>query len=393
MTDSTNPNRRAFLQQLAALALIPPVLPRAHGRPQTQGVPSRAVASLESDLPRLLEQFGVPGLSFALVENAVLVRARGFGVKKAGAPDPVTADTIFEAASLSKPPFAYLTLKLAELGRIDLDSSIGAFFRVPDFMNDSTVDTITPRIVLSHRTGLSNWRPAQEPMKFLFPPGSQFGYSGEAYVRLQRCLEKITAASLTSLAGQYVLTPARMDHSSYVWRPEYAGLAAEGHDAKGAVVRSRLWGFDAAAPPAMKLPPGVEVPPLFAVPNAAASLYTSATEYGRFLTTLLAPPAADAVHLSATSLDAMFTTTSRVNDDLTWGLGWGLARVSGDDSFWHWGNNSVYQSFVVGSRKRRWGVVIFTNSANGLKLCREVVTRLMGADHPAFQWSLVIPKW
>jgi CubicO group peptidase (beta-lactamase class C family) len=375
-----------FLQQLATLALVPP----GFAQRNTEGGPSKAVASLESDLPSLLRQFGVPGLAFALVENGALARARGFGVKKAGAPGPVTGDTIFEAASLSKPPFAHLTLKLAELGLIDLDSPIGSCFRQPDFVNDSTVDAITSRIVLSHRTGLSNWRSAQEPMKFLFWPGRQFGYSGEAYVRLQRCIEKLTGSSLTSLSEQHVFTPARMAHSSYVWRPEYAALAAEGHDPNGAVIRTRLWGFDPSGPAAMKLPPGVEGPPLFAIPNAAASLYTSASDYGRFLTTLLAPPAADAVHLSARSLDAMFATAARVNDDLAWGLGWGLARVAGDDTFWHWGNNGVYQSFVVGSRKRRWGVVIFTNSANGLKLCREVVTRLLGTDHPAFQWSLVL---
>src|SRR5688572_10326987 len=201
MPEMSQPSsRRAFLQQLAALALVPPV----YVQRRADAAPSKAVASLESDLPCLLKQFAVPGLSYALVENGALSRARGFGVKKAGVTDPVTADTVFEAASLSKPPFAYLTLKLAELGRIDLNASIGSFFRRPDFVNDSRVDAITPRIVLSHRTGLSNWRPAQEPMKFLFPPGSQFGYSGEAYVRLQRHIEKAMGSSLASLSEKHV---------------------------------------------------------------------------------------------------------------------------------------------------------------------------------------------
>jgi len=374
-------NRRAFLHQLAALAVLSPILPR----PKRQGT-----AGLDADLPALLEKFGVPGLSYAIVEGGVVARARGFGVKKAGASDPVTADTVFEAASLSKPPFAYLVLKLAELGRFKLDEPIGSYFRQPDFLNEPAVDAITPRTVLSHRTGLSNWRPAQQPMKLLFPPGSQFGYSGEAYVRLQRFIEKLTDASLTDLSRTHVLLPARMAMSSYLWRPEYASLAAEGHSADGAVVRTRLWGFDPAGPSAMKLPPGVETPPMFAVPNAAASLYTSAPEYARFLAMILSPPPADAVHLGPQSLDAMFTGLSRVNDEISWGLGWGLARVEGDDTFWHWGNNGVYQSFVLGSRKRRWAAVVFTNSANGLKLCREVFARLWGSDHPAFRWSQVL---
>jgi CubicO group peptidase (beta-lactamase class C family) len=380
-------DRRAFLRT-CAVALAPSVFPRAlYQRPSAA---SKVTQALEADMPGLLKQFGVPGLSMAVVENGAIARAAGFGVRKAGEPDPVTADTIFEAASLSKPPFAYLTLQLAELGRIDLDAGIGSFFRQPDFANEPSVDAITPRIVLSHRTGLMNWRPAQQPMKLLFPPGSQFGYSGEAYVRLQRFIEKATGTGLEPLLRTYALAPSRMEQSSYVWRPEYARVAAEGHNASGAPVRTRLWGFDAAAPPAMKLPPGVEGPPMFAIPNAAASLYTSANEYARFLSMLLVPPPADAVHLGARSLDAMFTPASHVNDEITWGLGWGLARVGGADSFWHWGNNGVYQGFVAGSRTRRWGAVVFTNSANGLKLCREVFGRLLGADHPAFRWSQVL---
>ena len=370
-------SRREFLKRAAALAAITPTLQRP--------------APFETNIPALLRQFSVPGLAFALVENGVVTRAEGFGVKKIGAADAVTADTIFEAASLSKPVFAYLTLKLAELGRVDLDASIGSFFRQPDFVNDNTVDLITPRIVLSHQTGLPNWRPAQQPMTFRFKPGAGFGYSGESYVRLQRFVEKTTAQPLTSLAGEREFAPWNMDRSSYLWRAGFERLAAEGHDATGTVVRTRLWAYDPATS-GMRMPPGVEPPPIFAVPNAAASLYTSARDYGRFLERLLAPPPADTVHLGRKWLDTMFTPASRVNESLTWGLGWGLARANGTDTFWHWGNNNVYQGFVAGSRAKRWGLVVLTNSANGLRLCRELFARAIGTEHPAFRWNLVIPQ-
>ena len=88
----------------------------------------------------------------------------------------------------------------------------------------------------------------------------------------------------------------------------------------------------------------------------------------------------------------MFAPLSHPNDELSWGLGWGLATVAGADTFWQWGNNGVYRGFAIGSRARRWGAVILTNSANGLNLCREVVTRLLGIEHPAFRWNLVIPR-
>src|SRR3954447_26270359 len=55
----------------------------------------------------------VPGLALALVEDGGVSWAGGFGVRNAAGSDPIDADTIFAVASLSKPPFAYLVLKLA----------------------------------------------------------------------------------------------------------------------------------------------------------------------------------------------------------------------------------------------------------------------------------------
>jgi CubicO group peptidase (beta-lactamase class C family) len=228
-------------------------------------------------------------------------------------------------------------------------------------------------------------------MRLLFDPGTRFGYSGEAYVRLQRYLERTMGTSLTSLSSDRLFAPWKMARSSYVWRDEYAGIAAEGHDASGNPVRTRLWGLTPTAPQP-GAPAGPEVPPQMAVPNAAASLYSSARDYGRFLERLLAPPAADNVHLGRAMLDAMFAPVSSATGDIHWGLGWGLASVDGVDTFWQWGNNGAYRGFVIGARSRRWGVVVLTNSAHGLSFSHEIVTRLLGVEHPAFRWSAVIPR-
>ena len=88
----------------------------------------------------------------------------------------------------------------------------------------------------------------------------------------------------------------------------------------------------------------------------------------------------------------MFAPVSHPTGDLSWGLGWGLATVDSADTFWQWGNNGVYRGFAIGSRARRWAAVILTNSANGLQFSREVVTRLLGVEHPAFRWNMVIPR-
>jgi CubicO group peptidase (beta-lactamase class C family) len=72
------------------------------------------IARLERSIPRLMEAGNVPGLSIALIRDAELVWHKGFGVRNTATKSPVTDDTVFEAASLSKPVFAYAVLKLVD---------------------------------------------------------------------------------------------------------------------------------------------------------------------------------------------------------------------------------------------------------------------------------------
>lgn len=377
--------RRTFLAAggMAAAALFEP---RFSLRAVTR-YPEDLIDMLQRKVPESMERNGCPGLSLALVEEGALRWAQGFGVTSTVTNEPVDDETVFEAASLGKPVFAAIVLKLAQAGTLDLDMPLGEFFRFPDLRDDPQVDLITPRIVLSHGTGLQNWRPRREPLKIRFKPGGGFSYSGEAYVRLQRAVEKTTGKTLDQLADIHVFQPLQLQHSSYLWKSEYERLAAEGHDPDGKVVRTRLWKYSPDAPAAKRNPPGVDIP-LFAVPNAAASLYSTPTEYAAFMVALSKPERAAALELSESSLKLMFSPANTVNDDIRWGLGWGLSSVDGAQHFWHWGNNNVYQSFATASPQR--GIVVMTNSEKGLRVCRDVVSTALGVEHPAFAWSMVL---
>ena len=364
-------------------------IPAAAGQQRTIAA---SIEAIEKGMAEWLERFAVPGASIGVVDAGRVAWTKAYGLKAAGAADTVGSETVFEAASLGKPAFAYLVLKLAEEQRLDLDRSIGPFFRLPDFADNPAVDAITPRIVLAHRTGLSNWRPPREPDRLRFAPGSGFAYSGEAYVRLQRAVESATSTEFNDLITSRLFVPWTMVNSTYVWRPGFEKAAAEGHDRSGRPSRTRLWGATPDTASGREGSTRVERPALFAIPNAAASLYTSVADYTRFLAGILAPAPADAAHLGAASLKAMMTPAVKVNDELSWGLGWGLASVAGTPHLWHWGNNTVYQSFITGSPTTGSGIVVFTNSANGMRLCREVVTTFLGLEHPAFRWPQVLPR-
>ena len=83
-----------------------------------------AIASL---VPGLMEQATLPGLSAALVRNGQTYWLHGFGVMNATSSEAVTPDTVFEAASLSKPVFAYRVLKLVDQGKLSLDTPLTSY--------------------------------------------------------------------------------------------------------------------------------------------------------------------------------------------------------------------------------------------------------------------------
>src|SRR5271167_1564548 len=119
-----------------------------------------------------------------VIRNGKTTWVHGFGIKESTTGQPVTVETVFEAASLSKPVFAYGVLKLVEQGKLGLDVPLTTYLPKPYIAGDERLAKITARIVLSHRTGFPNW------------PGERFSYSGEGYIYLQRVVEKITGKPL-----------------------------------------------------------------------------------------------------------------------------------------------------------------------------------------------------
>ena len=99
------------------------------------------------------------------------------------------------AASLVKQVIAHLALELIR----DLDESV--------------LDEITVRHVLTHTTGLPNWRPDGQPLEPLRPPGQRWGYSGEGFVLLQGHLERRTSVPIAALARDRVFGPLGMEQS------------------------------------------------------------------------------------------------------------------------------------------------------------------------------------
>lgn len=315
-------------------------------------------------LDALLRAATVPGVAIGVVRGGE-VRAIHVAGRRDGEGRNVDENTVFEAASLSKPIVAWLTLKLAEAGEFDLDAPLWAMVQPERLAHDERARRITARMVLSHRTGLPNW--GGTPLELNADPGERWGYSGEGFVFLQQALEARFGQPLEVLARAQVFEPLAMARSAFVWRSDFDVNYAVGHDLAGA--------------PQPKGRPSTA--------NAAASLHTTAGDYARFLAAVLAGEG-----LAAETVGAMLAPAAQVEGwgteaaaaPLRWGLGWGLQPAGEGWSIWHWGDNGAFRCFVVGDPRTGDGVVYFTNSENGLGIARALIGRFLPLPLAAVAW-------
>ena len=367
-------------QPVGNLLLVGALLTAACSAPDVVSIDPSAGTGLEAELDRWLPRFmasaRVPGVAVAILKDGEVVMSRGFGVRDAEGGDPVDGDTVFEAASLSKPMFAYAVLKLWEEGRIDLDVPLTSYLDEPYVDAEPRLEGITARRVLAHSTGFPNWRPAAwsdapGPLTVDFEPGERFSYSGEGYVYLQRVVEKITDMPLAEFMGDRILVPLGMTRSSFVWVEDLASNAALGHGTDGQPITDR-----------QRMTEGI----------SAGSLYTTASDYAKFLTLMLAveePAPDDLTKISGATLNSMLASETPIEGGLGWGLGWGLEPAVGAGFFWHWGDNGEFKAFTLGSMRDRAAVVVLTNSVFGLQICEPIVGAVIPRQHPAFGFRMV----
>ena len=335
-----------------------------------------AIERLEKNIPELMTEADVPGMSVALIRDGKLVWTKSFGVKNAETKELTTNKTIFEAASLSKPVFAYAVLKLVDEGKIDLDIPLNKYLgNNYDVGDDERLNKITARRVLSHTTGFPNWRNRDsKTLPILLEPGERFSYSGEGFEYLRKTIEHITKMPLEDFMKKTVFVPLKMNSSTYVWNERSKEFKANRHNSLGQFAGNNE---------------NIE-------PNAAASLLTTAEDYARFLIAVL-----NRDGLKKQTRREMLNPQIRVDEKCTvcvnrpvgklsteigWGLGIGLETTDQGTSFWHWGDNGNVKAYFTVSDKSKNGIVLFANGKNGLSFLSEIIADSISGNHPAINW-------
>lgn len=336
-----------------------------------------------------MEAAAVPGAWVTRFARGRVAWQQGFGVRSAETKQPVDAETIFEAASLTKQITAHVAHLLHNEGKLDFDRPLSAYLGG----DPAAGNLVTARHVLSHSSGWPNWRGKPgEALTPEFAPGTRFRYSGEGYVYLSRVLEQISGQAFGQLVQTRVFDPLGMTGSSIYRREDREPRMATGHDRNGVVhtltYQRRLWAKVKAADRPVEAwryadgeralaDNGVPPMPNNMTPNAAASICTTGPDYARFV-------------LHAMQRPALREWRTTIREGRGWrlgfGLGWGIEQTADRTFLWQWGDNRGYKNFVAVDPVAGSGVFVFTNADGGMQVCQRVTARLTGLEHPAFLW-------
>ncbi|WP_332796192.1 serine hydrolase domain-containing protein [Sphingomonas sp. LB3N6] len=350
------------------------------------GAATATTSGTLANLPTWIDLASVPGASWAMLDDSGTISSGTVGYAKANAV-LATPDTLFEAASLSKVVLAVAVHDMVREGLIDLDRPVAKHVA---FTDDGVTRSITPRHLLSHSSGLPNWRDeAGEPLTAAFPPGTRFRYSGEGFVLLGRLVEAVSGQTAARVVETRVLRPAGMGRSTYGWARGGEPAVAWAHDGGGGVLVDKgpagyamrrdaglpkpveRWTLDEREKAAIAL--GKPAMPIFMTPNMAAGLWTTASDYARFLA-------------FAQRYPALSTKTIRVKGTLDWGLGWGMESGAGRRFAWHWGANDGVANLFVVDLASGAAVVVLTNGDAGHKVYKRAARTVFAREFDAFAW-------
>jgi CubicO group peptidase (beta-lactamase class C family) len=350
------------------------------------------------NLAQRMAFYKVPAVSIAVIDKGKVVWSRGFGVANVQTQALVNDQTVFQAASISKPVSALGALRMVEVGQLTLDGDVNASLRSWQVPPSELIanQKVSLRLLLSHSAGLSvsgfpgyvagvatptakqvleGTPPANNPaVKVFYTPKSKVEYSGGGFTVLQQLMMDVRGASFNQLMTDLILEPVGMTNSTFA-QPltgRYLSNVAVGHDNNQAIL-----GLYRTHPEL-----------------AAAGLWTTSADLAKF-----AIAVQNAQRTSTVSGQAVGASVSNLlspalaNELLTvqswpYGLGFVLEGQGTAARFSHRGANIGYQCILIGFKNQDSGLVILTNANSGNGLIQEII-RAVATE---YQWPALAPK-
>jgi CubicO group peptidase (beta-lactamase class C family) len=339
----------------------------------TGGVVIKGDEHATQTLANRMKELRIPGVSIAVIHEGKIEWARGFGVRSLGGP-PVTADTVFQAASISKPLASMAALRMVQEGKLSLDADVNTYLISWKFPADPVAigKIITLRELLTHTAGtnvhgfggyasgepvptllqvLNGEKPANTPaIRSEGVPGVTWKYSGGGYTIMQQVLVDTSKEPFPKLMRDSVLAPMGMVHSTYEQPlPEaLRDFAATPYRANGEPVEGGAHTY-----PEM----------------AAAGLWTTPSDLARYAIEVEQSLLGKANHVLSTEMTRQMVTPGIGH----WGLGLEIGGADTNPYFSHGGANEGFRNIFLAYERSGDGAVVMTNGDAGEELANEVM--------------------
>ena len=344
---------------------VPTATPMATNTPTTQ--PSREISNLEINLEASLdsvfsdyiERIRLTGLEVGIVKHNEIVYAKGFGVRNSETQEPVTTESLFHMASISKPFVATGIMQLIELGAVGLDEPVATY--LPYFkLDDDRYIQITIQQILSHVSGMPDvmdyhWdQPEYDDQaleryvrsladqKMLFTPGDEFSYSNMAYEVMGDVIAKVSGMSFEEYMQENILTLREMEKSTFLKQEVPPELETTPHYGSGSP--TIVYPYHRAHAPSSTLHSNVLEMTNWAIANMNRGTFN------------------DKQILKESSYDLLWNPYTQLSEERSIGLGWFIGTPGDQYRIFHSGADVGFRTSFVMLPEESIAVIILANN-------------------------------
>lgn len=348
-----------------------------------------------------LEKAHVTGAEIAVINHGRLVWSAAYGLRRREPPLPMDRETTTWAASITKSVFTTYVMTLVERGEFNLDQSLASQLEKPlneyeaykdsasEIVHDPAWPSVTPRMLLSHSSGLANFAfiEPDKKMHLHSKPGTQFLYSGEGFDLVQFAIEQKKHKPLDELMQEALFTPLGMTHTGIIYRTEFESDVADRYD-RSEKFRSQTKRFPA---------------------RAAGSMTTSIDDLAKFTTAFLdgkivgnstraemLKPVLSIHSLHEFEFGADASKENGAEADgigLAYGVGWGLlTRTRFGPAFFKEGHGDGAENYMICFERQKSCMILLTNSDNGELAFRPLLETILGDTVTPWAWEGYTPE-
>lgn len=358
--------------------------------------------TLDERVIDFINKYALSGMGVGIVQNGKLIYAKGFGLANAKTNAPITTQTNFRIASISKTFTAIAVMQLWEQGIFKLDDPVNNYLTSFKILHpDPNAPQVTIRHLLTHTSGIGEMRSSQDLVKSMLfgelmeneyknrvPPLAEYyngvlvpdvypdmkwAYANNGFGALGQLVEDVSGMPFSDYMVKNIFDPLGMPHSDFILSDRVKDQLAQGYTMK----KGRLVPVDY-----------VEFPE-----RAAGTVMSSVEEMGNYLAALMNGGSNEfGSVLRPETLKKMMTVFYQEHPNLgAMGLGFPLENLDGHWAAWHGGALSGFNSALWVAPDDKLGVFMSANSNTRIiyHFGKDVLRSLLGL--PGYEKRLPKP--